>query len=530
MVGLPIIQGFPVLWGNAAMSLLAANALPLSALLTQAKCIIEPANTMAEQFVDAPVTAVTSDSRQVEAGCVFVALVGERTDGHHYIQQAIDNNAAAVVVLDTKADDINALTLDVPVYTADNTYEALGWIASGLYGHPGQHLPMVGVTGTNGKTTVTHLLAAMLLSDGQQPASLGTMGAKLGSGAMVTTSHTTLMAPHLHETLADMRDKGATHAVMEVSSHALDQHRVAGCRYQLAIHTNITQDHLDYHRTMAGYATAKSKLFSDLVDAGGTPPTAVFNADDEWANFLQEKTSPDAQVITYGIHTDGVTYRASNITYSLRGTEFTLDTPWETVAVTMKLAGEFGVYNALAAIAGAMALGVSLATCLRVLETSTGVRGRFERVADEPVVIVDYAHTPDGLENVLETAKGILPKGSRLVTVFGCGGDRDATKRPKMGAIAANLSDVIVVTSDNPRSEEPQQIVTDILHGIDQFDASRMHVQVDRKLAIHQALTLAKPNDIVVVAGKGHEDYQILGDKTIHFDDKEIVQAFLKIN
>lgn len=502
-------------------------AIHLSALLTHTPCQFEPANLAAEQLLDIPVTGVTSDSREVEAGTVFVALVGERTDGHQFIQQAIDHDAAAVVLLADKADDCNALTLDVPVFACENTYEALGWLASGLYGHPGQQLPMVGVTGTNGKTTVTHLVAAMLSAEGHQPGLLGTMGVKVGSGALETTSHTTLMAPQLHQTLAHMQDNGASHVVMEVSSHALDQHRVAGCQYQVAIHTNITQDHLDYHRTMANYAAAKAKLFSGLTAGDVTQPTAVFNADDEWVGTLQKHCSPTANQVTYGIHTDGVTYRASNITYSLRGTTFTLDTPQETVAVQTKLAGEFGVYNALAAIAAAQALGVPLSTCLRVLETTTGVRGRFERVADEPVVIVDYAHTPDGLKNVLKTAQAILPEGSRLITVFGCGGDRDATKRPTMGAIAARLSDVIVVTSDNPRTEDPQQIVTDILHGIEQFDPAWMHVQVDRKLAIHQALQLAKPNDMVVVAGKGHEDYQILGNQTIHFDDKEVVQAAL---
>ncbi len=475
------------------------------------------------------VTGVTSDSREVTDGSLFVALVGERTDGHQYLQQAVAQGAAAIVVQQSRLCSLE-LPKHVVVLAAENTYQALGELASGFYGQPGKALHLVGVTGTNGKTTVTHLLATMLQQAKTAYGLMGTLGVATqgkndAEASNTVTAHTTLMAPQMHATLASMQHAGLTHVMMEVSSHALDQHRVAGCEYNVAIHTNVTQDHLDYHRTMARYAAAKAQLFAGLKPGA----KAVINLDDDWAATMQQACGDGVEQLTYGIHTkESLTFRAQDITYSLRGTSFTLVHPQGQTPVTVKLAGEFGVYNVLAALAGGVALGLPLTQCLAAIKEMPGVRGRFERVADEPVVIVDYAHTPDGLENVLETAQAILPEGSKLITVFGCGGDRDATKRPKMGAIAARLSHIIVATSDNPRTEDPQQILTDVVHGIEAFDGERMHVQVDRRAAIHLALDLAKPNDMVVVAGKGHEDYQILGTQTIHFDDREEVQAYLK--
>ncbi len=503
----------------------AVAAVLLNTLLTE--CPI-PMEVITGDVATVAITGVTSDSREVMNGSVFVALVGERTDGHQYLQQAADKGAAVVVVQQNRL-CATELPKGVVVLATDNTYAVLGYLASGFYGHPGKVLNLVGVTGTNGKTTVTHLLAAMLQQAGMAYGLMGTLGVatqgKQDKEAKNTvTAHTTLMAPQMHAALANMHQDGLTHVVMEVSSHALDQFRVAGCEYNVAIHTNVTQDHLDYHRTMARYAAAKAVLFAGLKPGA----KAVINVDDEWAGTMQQACGEGVEQLTYGIHTEhNVTFRATHITYSLRGTTFTLVHPQGDTPVTVKLAGEFGVYNVLAALAGGVALGLPLAQCLAAIQEMPGVRGRFERVADEPVVIVDYAHTPDGLENVLETARAILPRGSRLITVFGCGGDRDATKRPKMGAIAARLSHIIVATSDNPRTEDPQQIITDVVHGIDAFDGERMHVQVDRRAAIRLALDLAEPNDMVVVAGKGHEDYQILGTQTIHFDDREEVQVYL---
>ena len=485
---------------------------------------------------DVPVTQVTSDSRHVTPGSVFVALEGEHTDGHSYLSQAVDKGAVTLLVLEKR---VAGLTLPqgVAVYSTADTWAAYGWLASALAGHPGQALTLVGVTGTNGKTTVTHLIEAMLRHAQQPVAMIGTLGTRITlppSNAndelgYTTTGHTTPMAAELQATLAEMKHQGAQTVVMEVSSHALAQSRVAGCAFQVAVHTNITQDHLDFHGTMQRYAEAKALLFSQLDPTRN--PVAVINVDDAWGTTMLAAVPQGVHTITYGLKSANAALKATDIEYAIHETRFTLQYEGQSTPVTMKLAGEFGVYNALAALAAGLGLGLPLTTCVEALSQMNGVRGRFEVVAKAtettPAVVVDYAHTPDGLDNILQAVKRILPVDGKLIAVFGCGGDRDATKRPKMGAIANQLADKAVVTSDNPRSEDPQQIITDILHGIHPFDATRVRVQPDREQAIHAAIDMAGPNDVVVVAGKGHEDYQILADRTIHFDDREVVQAYL---
>jgi UDP-N-acetylmuramoyl-L-alanyl-D-glutamate--2,6-diaminopimelate ligase len=473
------------------------------------------------------VVDITSDSRKVRHGSVFVCLVGTHTDGHQYVEKALEQGAVAVIV--EKGRPLPALAKEAPsvIFAVENTYLAYAQLSSQFFGNPGQALKMVGVTGTNGKTTVTHLIQQILADEKQAVGLIGTLGRKAkASDVYDTTGHTTPMAFELQEILSDMRREGTQSVVMEVSSHALHQHRVAGCDFQVAVFTNLTQDHLDYHRTMDEYCDAKTMLFSALNPVSG-PKYAVINLDDRYAERFVQACPEGVTLYTYSLENEKAAIRAQNVSYSIEGASFDVLTPQGKTRVKLQIAGKFSVYNALAAFSAGLAMGISLEACAASLERVPGVRGRFEIVSQNPFVIVDYAHTPDGLENVLNAARLVVPDGGELIAVFGCGGDRDATKRPKMGGIVERLADRLVVTSDNPRTEDPQQIITDILTGIQRFDAARMLVNADREAAIHQAIDMAKAQDVIVVAGKGHEDYQILADRVIHFDDREVVQNYV---
>lgn len=482
------------------------------------------------------VANITSDSRTVKAGTIFVALSGSHTDGHQYVEKAIESGALAVVIQSDHQNKLNLSTATCPILTAPNTYKALAELCSQFHGEPGKHLKLVGVTGTNGKTTVTHLVETMLQHWGKSVGLIGTLGQKVSKSQKTSansdpshydsTGHTTPMAPELQEILADMREQQQEYVVMEVSSHALDQYRVHGCDFQVAVLTNLTQDHLDYHKTMEHYWRSKALLFKRLNPATGRK-TAVINLDTDHAEDFIKSCPPGVTLYSYSLDNTTAAVYAKNTSYSISGASFTVVTPVGEHPVKLKIAGQFSVYNALAAIAAGIGCGIPLPTCIEAIEQVPGIRGRFEVVSENPFVIVDYAHTPDGLKNILSAARVVTPQGGRLICVFGCGGDRDATKRPKMGGIVEELADVLVVTSDNPRSEDPQQIITDIMTGIKRFDGQRMMVNADREQAIHQAIDVASANDIIVVAGKGHEDYQILADKTIHFDDREVVQTYI---
>ena len=480
-----------------------------------------------DQFVE----TVTSDSRQAKKGVVFVALGGSKTDGHHYLHSAADAGALALVVDQARLDQLD-LPTQTPVIAVPNTWQALAQLSAALHDFPGRKMRMVGVTGTNGKTTVTHLIQQILEDQQKKVGLIGTLG-KTSTGkakaGYESTGHTTPMAGELQEILAEMQAEGDEFVVMEVSSHALEQHRTDGCDFEVAVLTQITQDHLDYHKTMEQYWKAKALLFSGLGSEGDASKkrAAVINLDSDYAQDFVKACPADVQQFTYAIQSPEAAVRIENPNYSIAGSSFTVITPAGRSEVKLKLGGQFSVYNALAALAAGLAMGISLADCVRSIEQVQGIRGRFEVVAEKPYVIVDYAHTPDGLENVLNAARVVTPEGGRLIAVFGCGGDRDATKRPKMGRIAERLADQLVITSDNPRSEDPQQIITDIISGIQRFESERMIVNADREQAIHAAIDLAQPSDIIVVAGKGHEDYQILGDRTIHFDDREVVQNYV---
>jgi UDP-N-acetylmuramoyl-L-alanyl-D-glutamate--2,6-diaminopimelate ligase len=482
------------------------------------------ANALTQQAA----TVVTSDSRQVKAGSVFVALGGSRSDGHQFLETAASQGAALVVIEAARKGSVK-LPEHVAVVSVSNTYKALAELSSALHGHPGKQMRLVGVTGTNGKTTVTHLIEQMLADQSHKVGLIGTLGRKSTQKKNYdSTGHTTPMATELQEILHEMQEEGDEFVVLEVSSHALEQYRVHGCDFEVAVLTNITQDHLDYHKTMEHYWQAKALLFSGLDVSAGKKRAAVINLDSDYADDFVKACPEGVTLYTYAIRSPQANVRIANPNYSIAGSSFTVITPAGEADVKLKLGGQFSVYNALAAIAAGLALGLSLEDAVKSIERVTGIRGRFEVVSEKPYVLVDYAHTPDGLENILNAARVVTPERGRLIAVFGCGGDRDATKRPKMGRIAEQLADLLVITSDNPRSEDPQQIITDVISGIQRFDSARMVVEADRQQAIHQAIDMAQPEDIIVVAGKGHEDYQILGDRTIHFDDREVVQAYVK--
>lgn len=480
------------------------------------------------QSAEKAVEGVTNDSRQAKPGMIFVALGGSRMDGHQFLAGAASQGALALVIEADRKGTVQ-MPANVPVISVKNTYKALAELSSALHGFPGQQMRLVGVTGTNGKTTVTHLIEQMLEDQGKKVGLIGTLGHKTSKQQNYdSTGHTTPMATELQEILQEMQQDGNECVVMEVSSHALEQYRVHGCDFEVAVLTNITQDHLDYHKTMEQYWRAKALLFSRLDTNNGKKRSAVINLDSDYAKEFIAACPEGVQLFTYAIQSPDANVRIENPNYSIAGSSFTVITPVGKADVKLKLGGQFSVYNALAALASGLAMGIPLDACVKSIERVPGIRGRFEVVSEKPYVIVDYAHTPDGLENVLNAARVVTPENGRLIAVFGCGGDRDATKRPKMGRIAERLADLLVVTSDNPRTEDPQQIITDVISGIQRFDSSRMVVDVDRKQAIHQAIDMAQPEDIIVVAGKGHEDYQILGDRTIHFDDREVVQDYVK--
>lgn len=473
-------------------------------------------------FKNIDISGISYNSKTTKKGDIFICLVGEHTDGHEYAQMAIDAGAAALLV-EHKIDDIK-----IPQVVVSSTRHKIADIADRFYSSPSKGINLIGITGTNGKTTVTHLIQKIFEENEQKCALIGTLGYKLSSkGEYRDAKHTTPQAPELQATLRMIKDvEKIDNVVMEVSSHALDQNRVGGCRFNGAVLTNLTQDHLDYHITMDNYFKAKAMLFEKLKEGN----FAVINSDDEYSERFLSVIPEDVRKYTYGVK-NNADVMAKDINFSLNGAEFTLVlnnlsilqpfNPSSEYKVNLHMNGMFSVYNVLAAVTAALAMDIRIQTALKALENVHGVAGRFEVVVKKPLVIVDYAHTPDGLENVLKSAREITPSDGKLICVFGCGGDRDATKRPKMGSIAEQLADKIIITSDNPRSEDPQIIITDIIAGLKSVNTENVVVEPDRGTAISLIKSIASNNDVVVIAGKGHEDYQILKDKTIHFDDRE---------
>jgi UDP-N-acetylmuramoyl-L-alanyl-D-glutamate--2,6-diaminopimelate ligase len=469
-------------------------------------------------FKSVDITGISYSSQTTKSGDIFICLVGEHTDGHKFAQQAIENGAGALLV------ERSLPEYEVPQIVVDDTRRKIADIADRFYSRPSIGLNLIGVTGTNGKTTVTHLIQKILEENAAKCALIGTLGYKLSSGGEYRdTKHTTPQAPELQAMLRMIKDvEKIENVVMEVSSHSLEQNRVGGCRFNGAVLTNLTQDHLDFHVTMDNYFDAKAILFKGLAQNA----FAAINVDDAYARRFLDVVPPKVRVFTYGIKKPA-NIMAKDIVFSPNGAEFTLvvfnpeTQQTNDYKVNLHMNGMFSVYNVLAAISAAIAMDIDVQTALSALERVKGVAGRFEVVVKKPLVIVDYAHTPDGLENVLKSAREITPEGGKLICLFGCGGDRDATKRPKMGTIAEALCDKIVITSDNPRTEDPQQIITDIIAGLKSVNPDKVTVEPDRGRAIGLLKTITGNNDVVVIAGKGHEDYQILKDCTIHFDDRE---------
>ncbi len=464
-------------------------------------------------YKDVDIKGISYNSKTINSHEIFVCLKGEHVDGHEFAQMAFEKGAVALMVE-------RPLNIEIPQLVVKSTQKKIADLACCFYHNPSHELNLVGITGTNGKTTVTHLVQKIVEEDQKRCALIGTLGYKLSSSDdYLEAKHTTPQAPELQRTLSVILKKDILNVITEVSSHALEQSRVRGCRFSGAVLTNLTQDHLDFHITMENYFKAKAKLFSELEKGS----FAVINNDDKWADRFLEAVPEGVNVLTYGVKKDS-SLMAKDIEFTSRGVRFTCVCGEEKETIQLHLNGMFSVYNALAAIGVGISMGISMKTCKNALESTRSVAGRFEIVNSEPMVIVDYAHTPDGLENILRAARELTPKNANLICLFGCGGDRDATKRPKMGKIAQALSDKVVITSDNPRSEDPQQIITDILSGLKLINPKTVFVEPDRHLAIELLKNIAAPEDVVIVAGKGHEDYQILSDRTIHFDDREEVQ------
>ena len=463
-----------------------------------------------KNFQDVDITGMSYNSQLTKKGDIFLCIRGEMSDGHKYAQDAVDKGAAAIFCEEE-------LNINCPQIIVKDTKRTMAAIAAAFYNEPSKELNLIGVTGTNGKTTVTHLIQKILEENNEKCALIGTLGYKLSStDKYKDAKHTTPQPPELQRDLRLMADSGIKNVVMEVSSHSLEQNRVGFCCFNGAVFTNLTQDHLDYHITMKNYFKAKAILFENLKKGD----FAIINADDEYAGDFISVIPEGVRIYKYGVK-NNADIKAENIDFSVDGAKLTVSFNSKSREITLHLNGMFSVYNALAAFAAAIAMGIDDNVIIKALENTKSVAGRFEIVSKRPLVIVDYAHTPDGLENVLKAARELTPKTSNLICLFGCGGDRDTTKRPKMGKIADNLADKVVVTSDNPRSEDPQLIISDIMAGIKTVDTQRIFVEPDRREAIKFLKAISNPEDVIVIAGKGHEDYQILKNETIHFDDRE---------
>jgi UDP-N-acetylmuramoyl-L-alanyl-D-glutamate--2,6-diaminopimelate ligase len=489
----------------------------------------DPAARLVRGPAAAGITRLDYDSRRAGPGSLFFALRGLVSDGHTYVPQALARGVAAVFV---EREDAVAGDASCAVVVSPDTRTSMALLSSAFSGHPSDRLRVVGVTGTKGKTTTTHLIRAIYEAAGHKAGLVGTVHNVVG-GQSEAVVHTTPEAPELQSLFARMVAAGDTSAVMEVSSHALDFGRTVGTSFDVGVLTNMSHDHLDLHKTFDNYIAAKAKLFAGLGQpATGNrtgkpgPRVAVVNGDDPVEPRMRSATPSGVAYMTFG-HGPGSDLRAVDVSLGPAGASFTAIYRGNRIPVKLQLPGRFNVQNALAALSVGLISGIEPELCCRALAAMQGVPGRFERVdSGQPfAVIVDYAHSPDSLENVLRTARELT--SGKLIVVFGCGGDRDRTKRPVMGGIAARLADHVIVTSDNPRSEDPEAIVAEIVAGFPPGPGTVRRVAVDRAAAIHEAIDAAAPGDVVVIAGKGHETYQITGSQTIHFDDREVAREAL---
>lgn len=469
------------------------------------------------------ILGIAYDSRQVSTGQLFVALRGEEVDGHQYVDRAVEAGAVAVMAEDPPPPD----TL-VPWVQVKDGRVAMALAADVFFGTPSSDLAVVGITGTNGKTTTAYLLHHLMKSVWRRCGLIGTTGVETGV-QWLPASHTTPESVEVQSLLAQMKDEECRGAVMEVSSHGLAQHRVDGVRFAVGVFTNLSQDHMDYHGSMEAYFAAKKRLFELMSVQGrsslaGNKPLMVINSDDRFGKRLVEMEFPELELVTYGMGV-GCDFRATNIRSDLNGTVFQLQIKGRTMLVRIPLIGSFNVYNTLAALAAAQGLNLNLREAVANLATAPQIPGRLELVGGRQTnfrVYVDYAHTPDAIEKTLTTLKELRP--ARIITVFGCGGDRDREKRSLMGRAVTQLSDVAFVTSDNPRKESPEKIIEQVLTGMTR---GRYQVIEDRRAAIRAAIDMAGARDIVLIAGKGHEDYQEIDGERHPFDDRKVARQYI---
>lgn len=464
---------------------------------------------------DIDITNLTIDSRKAGDGTLFFCIYGIHTDGHKYIPSAFENSCKAVIC----ERDTTELPQGITAIRVENTRQALSSIAKVFYGNPSSKFNLIGVTGTNGKTSTTYFMESVLNTLKRKTAVIGTVEIRL-AGEKVPVHLATSTTPdtiELNELFKLMADKAVDDVVMEVSSHSLELKKVEGLNFGTAIFTNLTQDHLDFHGTMESYAAAKAKLFKMCKNG-------VVNIDDKWSKVIID--AADCPILTFGIDSMA-DVQAVNIEYFMDKSTFDVEIQGKTYSFELHVPGRFSIYNALGVIAASLAMNIAPEKIQQGINAISGVPGRIQNVPNNRGfnVIVDYAHTPDGIENILKSVREFT-KG-RIITVFGCGGDRDRTKRPIMGKLAAELGDISILTSDNPRSEEPMDILKEIEVGVKPITDSYEMI-VDRKEAIYRAVALARPGDSVVIAGKGHEDYEIFKDKTIHFDDTEVAKEALE--
>lgn len=490
------------------------------------KEVIVPQDRMvisdSESHVDLEITSIHANAQQVKPGGLFIAIKGFTKDGHDYIEKAFENKAAAVVAQKITREGLNIIQVK-------NTRKAMAVIADQFFLRPTEKITLIGITGTNGKTTTTWLLEAILKAAGYKVGVIGTINVRY-NGKIYDTEVTTPESIDLQKIFSDMANAGITHVIMEVSSHAVDLHRVDCCRFDIGIFTNFTQDHLDYHKTMDAYWKCKETFFTKILSSENSKgtPTAILNLDDKKGKKLADLLSKkNINILKLGID-EKADMTCKDIKDDISGLKAILSKGKNIISINSALTGGFNLENILSAAGAAHSLGISFENIKNGIEDCKNIPGRLERVENDigRFIFVDYAHTPDALESILKTLRPLKTKSkSKLITLFGCGGDRDPLKRKIMGKIAAEYSDLIIVTSDNPRSEDPEQIIENILEGINIEDTNKeLIIQTDRKKALKTAVKLSNPGDIIVAAGKGHETYQILKTGKIDFDDRIILK------
>jgi UDP-N-acetylmuramoyl-L-alanyl-D-glutamate--2,6-diaminopimelate ligase len=463
---------------------------------------------------NAEIRGIAYSSLKVRPGDLFAAITGHITDGNRFVPQALEKGAAAVLSERPKPEDVSR-----PWVQVSDARQALALCADNLFGHPSSRLSVIGITGTKGKTTVTYILESILRAAGFLPGVFGTINYR-GPGIEPSSGRTTPESSDLQAMMRTILDNGGTHCILEVSSHALELERVAGIAFNAAVFTNLSGEHMDYHPTMEHYFEAKKKLFLP----GLKNVMAVINQDDAWGEKLRSEIRIGS--ITYGLK-PGAMVRAEKTVLHENGVDLLVKYPAGTVNIHSPLIGKPNAYNTLAALATALMLNIPMPKILEGIELCKGVPGRFEKIENSRglKIFVDYAHTDNALKNLLETARAL--EHERIIVVFGAGGDRDTTKRARMGEAAGLISDWAIITSDNPRSEDPMAIIAMVEEGVKAAGSSRYEIIPDRREAIRKALNMGRQGDIILIAGKGHEDYQILGPEVIHFDDREVVREIL---